>query len=270
MSSLDQLEVEVQALQDQLARLEQERADLRLELGEFEALYTQRVGALEDELTAARLHIEEYRLRIELIQLRGRTLAPSQLEAEVEYRLRAERHQSAEMHSRVEQARSVKPAPAVDAAAQLDLKQLYRELAKRTHPDLALDDADRRERGQSMVIVNEAYARRDADVLRGLLRRLEAGHASLQESPEQRAARLRNEYARLREVLMRVKIDLAEMNQGPVMKLKIEHALAQARGRDVLRERAAELSMQLAVAQAELQQLIAKFREVVEATGLAE
>ena len=139
MPELAQLEAEVQALREQLAQLEQERADLRLELNEFAGVYELRVGALEADLLAARLHIEEYKLRIELIQLRGRRLGPSQLEAEVESRLHDQRDQSAEKRRRVEQARSTAPLPALDRAAQLDLKQLYRELAKRTHPDLAMD-----------------------------------------------------------------------------------------------------------------------------------
>ncbi len=68
---------------------------------------------------------------------------------------------------------------------------------------------------------------------------------------------------------MRAKIDIAEMNQGPLMKLKIEQAIARTRGRDVLKERAAQLSLQLGAAQAELEQLIVKFREVIETAGLA-
>lgn len=260
----------MQALREQLARLEQERADLRLELGEFGAVYQQRVGPLEAELLAARLHSEEYRLRIELIRLRGRSLAASQLEAEVEYRLRDQRQQSAEMRQRVAQARSTKPLPQIDAAAQLDLKQLYRELAKRAHPDLAVDAEERQARSQNMVIVNDAYARRDVELLRNLLRKLDAGHPSLQEDPVQQAARLRVELAHVREALQRVKIDIAEINQGPLMQLKMEYAIGRARGRDVLQETAAQLSAQLMVAQAELTQLIAKFREVVEAAGLAE
>jgi hypothetical protein len=270
MPEPDQIEADVQVLREQLAQLEQERADLRLELDEFAAVYEQRVGALEADLLAARLHVEEYKLRIELIQLRGRRLGPSQLEAEVEYRLHDQRDQSAEKRRRVEQARSAAPAPALDRAAQLDLKQLYRELAKRTHPDLATDEADRRQRSQSMVMVNEAYAQRDTATLRKLLQRLDAGHATLAEDPAQREARLRLEYARLRDAILHAKIDLAEMNQGPMMKLKLERAVAQGRGRDVFQEVEQQLSTQLMVAQSELQQLIAKFREVVEAAGLAD
>ena len=270
MSTIDQLAAAVQALQDQLARLEQERADLRLELAEFEALYNRRVGPIADELLAVQLHIAEYRLRIELVQLRGRALAPSQLEAEVEYRLHDRRSQSEEMHSRVEQARSTRPTSAVDKAAALDLKQLYRELAKRTHPDLAVDDDDRRERSQSMVIVNDAYARRDVETLRRLLRQVDAGQAARHEDPEHRAARLRVEYAHLREAIQRVKIDLAEMNQGPLMKLKLEQAIGQARGRDVFKETAARLNEQLVAEHAELDRLIVKFRKTIEAAGWAE
>ena len=270
LPSPDQLESEVQSLREQLARLEQERADLRLELNEFEAIYNQRVGALEAELLATQLNIEEYKLRIELIQLRGRRLSPSQLEAEIEYRLHDQRDQSDEKRRRVEQARSAAPAPALDRATQLDLKQLYRELAKRTHPDLAVDDNDRRQRSQNMVIVNGAYATRDTDTLRQMLRKLDAGHPTLVEDPTQREARLRLEYAHVRDAIMRAKIDIAEMNQGPMMKLKLEHAVAQSRRRDVFQEVEQQLSTQLMVAQSELQQLIAKFREVVEAAGLAE
>jgi hypothetical protein len=49
-----------------------------------------------------------------------------------------------------------------------------------------------------------------------------------------------------------------------------EHALAQARGRDVLRETAAQMSAQLVAAQAELEQLIVKFRMAIEAAGWVE
>ena len=60
-----------------------------VELNEFELLYNARVGPIEAQLAEAQLHIDEYRLRIELVQWRGKSLSPIQLEAEVEHRLRA-------------------------------------------------------------------------------------------------------------------------------------------------------------------------------------
>ena len=52
------------------------------------------------------------------------------------------------------------------------------------------------------------------------------------------------------------------------MALKLEAALARSRGRDVLAEVAQQTQAKLLEAESELQELIAKFREVVEAAGL--
>ncbi len=143
MADTTGLESDVQALREQLARLEQEHADLVVELSEFETLYNAHVGPLLAKLEEAQLHIAEYKLRIELVQWRGSSLAPSQLEAEVEYRLRDQRHHAHRAYEQAEQARSAAPPPTIDPRQSLDLKQIYRELAKRTHPDLAADGVDR-------------------------------------------------------------------------------------------------------------------------------
>ena len=102
---MTQTETDVQT-REQLARLEQEHADLVVELNEFETLYNARVGPLQAKLEEAQLHIAEYKLRIELVHWRGSSLAPSQLEAEVEYRLRDQRRYAHTMYEQAEQARS--------------------------------------------------------------------------------------------------------------------------------------------------------------------
>jgi hypothetical protein len=55
------------------------------------------------------------------------------------------------------------------AAPSAELKALYRTAARRFHPDLAEDDADRERRTELMARVNAAYGARDADVLRHIL-----------------------------------------------------------------------------------------------------
>src|SRR5512139_1753561 len=161
MPDVDQLEGDVLALREQLARLEQEDADLRVELHDFELMYNARVGPIEAQLAEAQLHIDEYRLRIELVQWRGKSLSPIQLEAEVEHRLRDQRERAEAIHANADFARSFVPPPPIDPAADLDLKQVYRELAKRTHPDLATDEADRTVRSQRMAGINALYAKQD-------------------------------------------------------------------------------------------------------------
>jgi hypothetical protein len=56
---------------------------------------------------------------------------------------------------------SVPPPPA-------EARPLYRALARRCHPDLGVDEADRERREAFMVRVNDAYSRGDVDLLQRL------------------------------------------------------------------------------------------------------
>jgi hypothetical protein len=268
---LDRLEAEAQAARDQLARLEQEHADLVLEMSEFETLYRARVGSVQAQLEETQLHIEEYKLRIGLVQWRGRSLGPSQLEAEVEYRLREQRQRAEATNEQARHAarQSVAPLPPIDPAADLDLKQVYRELAKRTHPDLAADEADRAQRNQRMKDINAGYAGRELQALRQMLRDLDAEQQRQREDPAQRQQRLTVEYDRSVAAIRHVKAVIAELNHSPMMALKLEAAIAQSRGRDVLGEVARQAQAQLTEAKQELNLLIAQFQELVASSGLA-
>jgi hypothetical protein len=54
---------------------------------------------------------------------------------------------------------------AADFKPSADLKTLFREVAKRIHPDFAKDDAERQRRTRFMADANEAYSRGDAEAL---------------------------------------------------------------------------------------------------------
>jgi chromosome segregation ATPase len=84
---LDALRAEIERKRETVARLEQERTDLELEIVAFEAAYNAEVKPLQDELDAVTRHIEEYEARIQLVRLYGNRLNPVQLEAEVDLRL---------------------------------------------------------------------------------------------------------------------------------------------------------------------------------------
>ena len=99
---------------------------------------------------------------------------------------------------------------------------------------------------------------------------METKRLALEETPEQRLARLRDERRRLDTAIRHVKAAIAELNRDPLMVLKLEAALGRSRGRNVLAEAAQQTRVKLLEAEIELQELIAKFREVVEAAGLAE
>ncbi|GAA1922424.1 hypothetical protein GCM10009716_33690 [Streptomyces sodiiphilus] len=87
--------------------------------------------------------------------------------------------------------RSVQSPPRVRPGE--DARKLFRELARKAHPDLARTDAERDRRGAFIARVNLAYSRGDAEELRELLAEWEAGPA-----PEQpRPARGEELFARL-------------------------------------------------------------------------
>ena len=275
---LAELRAEIEQKRERVARLEQERADLELEVAAFELDYNAQVKPLQDELEAVRRHIEEYELRIELLRFRGNRLSATQLEAEVELRLQAryptvENYEGRDQagaashhHARPEWA-SARPAPAAqpDVETKAELKSLYRELAKRFHPDLAADEdeAEREARGARMAEINEAYARSDLEALRRA-----ATLSDVRPKLPPTLAELLAERDRLDVLVIRLRQDIAQLNRDPLMLLKIDAALARHDGRNLLAEMATDLHIQLVERRGALNRLIAEFRELVEQVGL--
>ena len=88
-------QAELEARRDRVARLEQERADLQIEIDAFQRAYLARLAAAQSDLEALELSLAEYRLRNELLRLRGSALDAHKLEAEVAWQLRGRRQQFA-------------------------------------------------------------------------------------------------------------------------------------------------------------------------------
>nr|WP_323377900.1 J domain-containing protein [Streptomyces smaragdinus] len=58
-----------------------------------------------------------------------------------------------------------------------ECRRLYRDLARKAHPDLAQDETERDRRGEFITRVNQAYANGDENLLRTLTEEWEAGPA---------------------------------------------------------------------------------------------
>ncbi|WP_416223270.1 hypothetical protein [Streptomyces hygroscopicus] len=74
-----------------------------------------------------------------------------------------------------------------------EARRLYRELARKAHPDLAQDEEERKRRDEFIARVNAAYARGDEDLLRELAEEWAAGPVP----EERRPSRSEELYARL-------------------------------------------------------------------------
>ena len=130
------------ALEIQLAQRELDFATLRVELHAFEQRYLRIVGVKFAEIDDLEAQIAE--------ALNRRN--PSD---------ETTRRRAAEARTKATASAGVTSAiedrtHAVDFKPSEDLKRLYREIAKRVHPDLATDDDERAKRNKVMAEVNRA------------------------------------------------------------------------------------------------------------------
>nr|WP_055414242.1 MULTISPECIES: hypothetical protein [Streptomyces] len=118
--------------------------------------------------------------------------------------------------------RPVQPPPRVRPSEEA--RRIYRELARKAHPDLAEDGAERERRGEFIVRVNAAYAAGDEERLKALAEEWAAGPPP----PERRWSRSEELYARLewlaerKEMLAQVAAELESGAIGAMIKMAPE------------------------------------------------
>jgi DnaJ domain len=125
-----------------------------------------------------------------------------------------------------------------------DIKALYRKLARRYHPDLMRNSADRAASNMQMVEINRAY---NAGDLKSLMRIAGIGLPYGVELPEDPNGIQKNHSELLSEQeladrkLKAIRQQITRMSDLPIIKLSLEVKLAQHQGRNLLREMAADL-----------------------------
>jgi hypothetical protein len=145
----------LERLKDRLATSEEQMADLRAELEQFEAQYTMEVGRLYADLDEidAEIAEEEVKLNPEDEEIKRKA---------EEARKRAE-ESAAQADEENWQACTFKWQPTAEA------KKAYHKLARMIHPDLALDAEERERRHDLMAKLNDAYSAGDQNLLNKLV-----------------------------------------------------------------------------------------------------
>jgi chromosome segregation ATPase len=227
---------ELAARREELARLEAELADrelalasLRAELAAFEGLYLRRVGVLYAEL-------DEWNARLaELRAERSRT-PEAQTEAG-EARSQAQESYSA-AHGEAADVQPFSPTP--------ELKRLYREAAKRVHPDTAANEGDRVRRERLMKEVNAAYAAGDEDALRRVLADPEDSPDAIQGSGVGAdLVRVLRQLRRVRDRISAIQVEIVSLSETDLAKLKAKADFAATEERNLLEEMVAFLRSRL-------------------------
>jgi uncharacterized membrane protein YheB (UPF0754 family) len=179
---------EVATLRASLADREKHLAQLRNRIFSFEGRYIRQVGVLYVQL-------EQWQTRIAKLQVASESME------ETERLLSETLEDSTNEATNEETNEAADEVQAPKTAA--DVRALFRELAKRIHPDFAHDAADERHRTQLMAQANAALLRNDADLLHRMLH----GH----DLPHDHDVAPAVELARTLKLLQQLQADLAAL-----------------------------------------------------------
>lgn len=250
---LAELRAAVETARRELVDAEAELADRRVDIEAFEFEYEARVGVLLTQLEWVNEEVKDYLDRIQ--QRRNeQTFGTAFSAVEEQYRRTWQKPKQTPVRPR--------PAPVSDNTAA-QIKRLYRQLARRYHPDLAADETERAYRTEMMTAVNDAYAARSLAELLALASELESHGETTAAAKANTAAgmvqALQEELARIERRLQQIDLEMQSLHNHPLVELSLEVKFAQKRGRDVLAEMAAELERQIARKTVERDMIKAQF-----------
>ena len=100
------------------------------------------------------------------------------------------------------------------------IRSLFRELARRFHPDLTTDPEEKKWRQEIMTRVNQAYTNRDLKALRALAEQPDRPIDSLEQSKEQEIRTLKLRVKRLDGVITDLKGRIFHLEETPAWHLR--------------------------------------------------
>jgi hypothetical protein len=205
---------ELAALRSTLAAHEATIASLRSQLHSFEARYIRQVGVLY-------IQLDEWNDRI------------------------------AELHNPTQNPTPTTEPTTPDTTYNLEpttynLRALFREVAKRIHPDFARNALDERHRTHLMAQANEAFLRADAELLHRMLHGHDLPLAT--DSPAAELARTLAQISAVQKDLLTLDAELNTLTHSDMADLRHRTILAATEGRDLLAELAAQVKGRIGIA----------------------
>ena len=237
LASTAAAEREAERLRDRLAGIEEEHATLEAELAAFNADYMREVVTV-----LAELHELEARIAALVAKRSG--------SAEDKAAARSARARARETTAAVKAIpKTPEPLPTGD------LKKLFREAAKRMHPDLAVSEDTRRHAEAFMKRLNQAFAARDEAAIVDLVRQWELSPyatAPTEAAEEVQTARAARRVSALQAAVDRAQARLDEVRDSELAGMMERAMVAAANGTDLLAEWRASAEVALAGARVKL------------------
>ena len=228
-------------LKDRLADREEEMADLRAGLEQFEANYSMQVGRLYADLDEieAKIAEEEYKLVPDDEEIKKKA---------EELRRRAE--ESAARALEAAEAAESKWEPTVEA------KKAYHNLARTIHPDLALDATEKEKRHGLMAQLNQAYSSGDQARLNRLVEEFRNSPDLVKgESVGDDLVRAIRQISQVNNRLAELKTERNAAEASELYSLRQKMLVEQAEGRDMISQIAARTIVQIRKSERRLENL---------------
>ena len=132
-----------------------------------------------------------------------------------------------------------------------NLKKMFRDIARAVHPDRATDDRTRYRRHSLMAEANRAYAERDEDRLRLIMRAWEHGaEDSIGGNAETEESRIRRRLAWLGDRSIEIEAEFSDLQGSAIARLKRRIDDTSAQGWDLFAEMQRQVKREIARATA--------------------
>jgi hypothetical protein len=211
---------ELEKLEQQLAENELDLSTARRELHLFENRYQRAVGSRYAELDRLKASVLEMATRIHPESKDFR----SQAEA-----AREQANQSAHnWEVRQEESDLELPEPSEE------LKKMFRDAAKRIHPDLTTDPEERERRHALMARLNQAYELGDLEQVQAILNDWEVINDWDQLTPGKKLSRLLKQIGQVRHRFNQIQAELEQLKLSEMFRLKVFVENSDKQGEDVI------------------------------------
>jgi hypothetical protein len=232
-----QVDAEIQAIRARVLRrreylglLETELTNTRAIVQEFTQLYTERIGPLEKEQNRLSQLLEQWSIDLSppTNDWRGRGKGPQKQSSPNGH------HRDQEPIQRKKQTKKVDPD------SERKVRDLFRRLAKRYHPDLAQEGEDKKVFEKLMSEINQAYMAKDLKALEALAQSNSPNSGGGSRLPAAELARLKLELRQLDAMIFEIEQTIRELDLSPAMQMRGDANDGRPHRRDFLRETEAD------------------------------
>lgn len=230
-------------LEYQLAQAELELATFRGEIQNFRVRYINAIGSRYSEFD---------RLEAEIAQIEAWQRPDDQaarMKAE-QARAQAEESERASANQREMDKKKISRFKPTES-----LKKLYRQIAKRIHPDLAVNEQERVCFQELMAKANQAYQDGDEIGLQSILRQWKKAGGLEPDISIDKLTKVQRQIAQVRERLHAIEKEKDEIRNSSIYQLKHKVEKAESSGIDLLAEMARVLDHQIQITKAKLAQM---------------